>query len=100
MNAILFAVDIWQTLTHLDYHHVGAFNHRAVPEIRDAKIEVAILVHRACLENDDVNWRKKAAVVVRHFTEVEGHIVAESGIVIPAVTTRKVPTKPEKALAP
>lgn len=70
-----------------------------MPDIGSAEVEVAILVHRACFENDDVHRVKEPAVVVRHLAEIERQIVATSGIVFPAVVTGKMPAEPEKVFA-
>jgi hypothetical protein len=67
-----------------------------MPQIANAEIEIAILVHRARFENDDVDGVNETAVIVRNFAEVQGHVIAAAGIVFFAVVAGKVPAKQKK----
>jgi hypothetical protein len=61
--------------------------------------EVARLVHRARLENDDVHGIEEAAVVVRDLAKIEGHVGTASAIVTLPVVAGEVPAEPEKVFA-
>jgi len=93
MNAVLVSAGIGEAFAHLDNHHPGAFNHGAVPHIGGTEVEAAVLVHGACLEDDDVNRIEEAAVIVGDFAEVERHVVAAAGVVSFPVVAGEMPTE-------
>jgi hypothetical protein len=66
---------------------------RAMPDIGGAEIEVAVFIHRASLEHDDVDGIDEAAIIVRHLTKVERNIIAEAGVMLGAVITAKMPVE-------
>ena len=99
VNAVLLAEDVRQAAGHLDDHHLRALDDRAVPEIGGAEIEVAALVHRTGLENDDVHRINEAAVIVRQLAEVERQVVAPAGVVLLPVVAREMQAEPEEVFA-
>ena len=64
-----------------------------MPEIGRPKVEIAILVHRAGLEDDDVHGIDEAAVIIRHLAQVERDVVAAAGVVLAAVVAGKMPAE-------
>ena len=54
VNPGLLAVDVGQCAARLDDHRAGALDDGAVPQVGGAQVEVAVLVHRTGLEDDDV----------------------------------------------
>jgi hypothetical protein len=60
MNAGLLAVDVGQSTAGLDDHRAGTFDDRADATVGGRHVEVAVLVHRTGLEDDDVGGRHEA----------------------------------------
>ncbi len=55
VHAVLFAKGVWHLTIDFDDHQLRAFNDRALPEIRGAKVEVPAIIHRASLQDGDIN---------------------------------------------
>jgi hypothetical protein len=99
VNSILLAMNVRQAPARLHDHHVRPFDKRAVIGVGSTEVEVTVLVHRACLENDHVERIDEAAVIVRDFAEIDRQVVAQPGIVFLSIVTREVHTGPEHVLA-
>ena len=93
VQAGFFAVDVRQPTARLDDDQAGALDHRAVPEIGGAQIEIALLVERTGLEHDDIDRIHEAPIVVGDFTKVDRDVVAAPVIVLPPVVGRVVQAK-------
>jgi len=65
---------------HLDDYHPGPLDDGPVPQICGAEIEAAVLVYRTGFQNDHVHRFDKAPVVIRHFAQIERHVVAAAEI--------------------
>jgi hypothetical protein len=76
VDAGLLAVDVRQILVGFDDDGAGALDDRVVPQVGGAQIEVAVLVHGARLEDDDVGGRHEAPVVVGNLAEIDRDVVA------------------------
>jgi hypothetical protein len=68
--AVVFAKDIGHLTIDLEDHQLRMLDHGPLPKIRRAKIEVPAVVHRASLENGDVNGIKKTPVIIRHLSQI------------------------------
>src|SRR5215468_7568993 len=90
MQAGLFAIDVRQSAAGFDDDQTRALDYRAVPEIGGAQIEIAVLIDRTGLENDDVHRIHEAPVVIRNLTKVHRDVVAAAAIVLPSVVGRVV----------
>ena len=82
VDAGLLAVDVGQSPARLDDDRAGALDDGAMPQVGGAQIEVAVLVHRAGLEDDDVGGRHEAPVVVGDLAEIDRDVVAASLVVL------------------
>jgi hypothetical protein len=85
-----FAVHVRQVLVRLDDDGAGALEDGAMPQVGGAEIEVAVLVHRAGLEDDDVRGRHEAPVVVGDLAEIHRDVVAAPFVVLLPVVAREV----------
>jgi hypothetical protein len=90
VDAGLLAVDVRQAGARLDDDRLRALDDRAVPQVGCAQVEVAVLVDRAGLEDDDVDGRDEAAVVVRDLAEVHRQVAAAAGVVLFPVAAGEV----------
>jgi hypothetical protein len=59
-----------------------------------AEVEIAVLVHRRSLQDQDVGRVDEAAVPVRDLAEIHRNVVAASGIVLLAVVAGEMPVEP------
>ena len=82
VDAGLLAVDVGQLPARLDDDRAGALDDGAMPQVGGAQIEVAVLVHRTGLEDDDVGGRHEAPVVVGDLAEIDRDVVAASLVVL------------------
>ena len=71
MHAVVFAEDVGHLTIDLDDHQLRTFDHGPLPQIRRAKVEVPAVVHRASLEDGDVDGIEKAPVIIRHFSQIQ-----------------------------
>ena len=85
VDAGLLAVDVRQILVGLDDDGLGALEDGVMPQVGGAQIEVAVLVHGARLEDDDVRRRHEAPVVVGNLTQVDRDVVAAPLVVLLSV---------------
>ena len=90
MDPGALAVDIRQAGRGLDDDHLGALDHRAVPEIGDAQVEEPVRVDRAGLEDDDVHGRDEPPVIVGDLAQVHRKIMAGAGVVLLPVVAAEV----------
>src|SRR4029453_11071730 len=81
-----FAVDVRQAAAGFDDYQAGTLDHGPVPQIRCAQIEVAVLVHRAGLEHDDIHRIHEAPVVIGDLAEIDRDVATASGVVHPPVS--------------
>src|SRR6185437_17029127 len=93
VHAVLFAKGVGHLTIDFDDHQLRAFNGSALPEIRGAKVEVPAIIHRASLQDGDINRIEEATVIIRHLSEIERGVVATSGIVFLAVVAGKMPAE-------
>src|SRR6202011_4565272 len=68
-------------------------DHSAMPEIRDAKVEIAIPVDRTGSDDGDVHRVDESSIVVRHLAQVQRHVMTASTIVLAPFVTGKMPTE-------
>src|SRR5947208_7722164 len=99
MHAVVFAKRIRHLTIDLDDHQFGALDHRPLPQIGGAKVEVAAIVHGAGFEDGNVHGIEKAAVIIRDLPEVKWRIVAAANVVLLPVIAGKMPTEHVEVLA-
>src|SRR5262249_31328409 len=63
VHGVFLAEDVGDLAVDLDDDHLGAFDHRSLPKTRGAEVEIAAVVHRASLENGDIDGIEKAPVI-------------------------------------
>ena len=99
VHTVVSAEDVGHLAVDLDDDQLRAFDHGPLPHIRGAKVEVPAVVHGASLEDDDIHGIEKAPVIIRHFSQIEWHVVAAAGVVLFAVVARKMPAEHVEVLA-
>src|SRR3569623_874272 len=93
MHAVLSAEDIRHRAIDFADHHLGAFNNRALPNVRGAKVEISALVHGTGLENGDVYRGEKAPVIIGHLSKIQRNVVAAAGVMLSPVVPCEVPAE-------
>ena len=82
MEAGLFAMDVGQSPARLDDDGVGALDDGAMPQVGGAQVEVAVLIHRTGLDDDDVRGSHEAPVVVGDLAKIDRNVVATPLVVL------------------
>ena len=90
VHAGLVPVHVRQAPARLDDDHPRALDDRAVPQVGGAHVEVPALVERAGLEDDDVDRRDEATVVVRDLAEIDRQVAAAAHVVLFPVAAGEV----------
>jgi hypothetical protein len=99
VHTIVFAEDVGHFPVDFDDYQLRALDRSPLPNIRRAKVEVPAIVDWASPENDDVYGIEKAPIIIRHFSQIEWHVVAAAGVMLFAVVARKMPTEHVEVLA-
>ena len=80
----------------LDNDHAGAFDNRAVPQVRRAKVEIALRVHRGAFDDQNIHWVDEAAIVIGDLAQIDRQVMPDPGIVQLAVMAAEMGGKPEE----
>lgn len=99
MNAVLFAIEIRQTVAHFNDEDLGARGEGSVPNVCGAEVEKAVVIDRTGFEHDDVGRLDEATIVIGNLAKIARNIMAKSGVSLLTVVAAEVPAEPGEVLA-